>query len=151
TPETTPYEPSLRILLHVLRVSTIACLVAYVLVRQGRRLTELGLAVSARDLAPGLVLAALGLLPFVVRGLLLYGVPGRWLTSGLTTRSLTLKAAVGALILAALGELILRPYVMTEALVSGRRLWSIGSGVALGLAVYPTDRLNLVFSVLSEA
>jgi len=144
------FDAALLTLVQLVRIASIACLVAYVLARQGRKPGELWQRIQPSDLAWGLALSALALLPFAARDLLVYGAPGKWLTSELTARQLRTGTWIGTLGYAMLPELVLRPYVMAETLALGGGLMSVGAGTALGLAFYSTDRLNLVFSVTSE-
>jgi hypothetical protein len=110
---------------------TVVALLAYVLVRQGRSLQDLGLRVRGSDLAWGGALAVLGLVPWAIDGLTARE-PGGWLPSPAAWEGITLLGLGALLGESAKIQLVLVTYVITEVrALSSSTLLAVAASVGL--------------------
>jgi hypothetical protein len=111
---------------------SILCLLAYVLFRQGRRLRQLGLTARWSDLAWGLGLAVVGLLPWAIRDLVGHGALGSWAVSAASWQGVSALWFLSLLCADAKLWLVLGAYAFTELhALSGSVLLAVTAAVGL--------------------
>jgi hypothetical protein len=110
----------------------IFCLMAYVLFRQGRGLRQLGLTARGSDLAWGLALVALGILPWTIEDLVIRGALGSWLVSPTSGEGMSLLEFASLLCDNVKLWLVLGAYPFTELrALSGRATLALVTTVGL--------------------
>jgi hypothetical protein len=129
------------------------CVLIYVLSRQGRSLRSLGVTARVSDLPLGLALAVLGLVPYVVRDLMMKGHLGSWLISSFRFQRMTVLSVVNGLSHSTELELIVCAFLMTEVLeLSGSAFLAVAASIGLrelyALSPTPTVWLFLGLSTL---
>lgn len=143
------YDPTLGHLSRIVGSASLVCLTAYVLKRQGRTLGQLGVTARARDIALGLALAGLGLLPHAMSDLVQHGALGSWLVSTPSAKDVSLIGLIGLFCVAAEAGLILGAYLMTEVRgLTGSASLAVAGSIGTQV-LYATDyRLPTVLSLL---
>jgi hypothetical protein len=108
------HDAAFESLTSITRDVSLLCLLIYVLARQGRRASQLGLSARWSDLGWGLALTLLACVPWVVTDLLVHRRLSEWVLSPVSWAPLTLVGVLSLATYAAKLHLVLGAYVLTE-------------------------------------
>ena len=126
------FEAASSSLASIVNTVPLVALVAYILFRQGRALRQLGLTARGSDLALGLAVAVLMVLPYAADDLVRKGTVGTWVTSGVRFDGLSWLLVLSLLAFAIRCGLVLCAYVITEVqALTGSAMLAVAASAAL--------------------